>query len=168
MMPSIDCNPVPDILVTADEKHRHIIGIYRHISTRGAGNVCTTETECKAMINAGVASVASTDVRTRHIGAMACEYRPDLWSFRCDGCITAPWNYTLHHTPLLHWVRRSGMNPSFGFWKMNINEYHAKMRADHELLKISDVPLPSTGYVSVFRQRLHLAGDAGVCRSPSS
>ena len=71
MMLSIDCNPVPDILVTADEK-------YRHISTRGAGNVCTTETECKAMINAGVASVASTDVRTRHIGAMACEYRPDL------------------------------------------------------------------------------------------
>ena len=34
------------------------------------------------------------------------------------------------HTPLLHWVRRSGMNPSF-----NINEYHAKMRTDHELLK---------------------------------
>ena len=23
-MPSIDCNPVPDILVTADEKHRQI------------------------------------------------------------------------------------------------------------------------------------------------
>ena len=117
-----DCNPVPDMFAGAADEMQYRPEVL-------AKCVCTTGTECNAMIaNAGVAAVASTIFVRIALGTLLERFGPvnvqsGLMTFGAfwvamAAAISAPWNYTLIRFFIgcagAGWVQVSG----------EANEYH--------------------------------------------